>query len=89
MKEFKIEDEGHTVGCILRPRLFEAGADFAACIVNHPEDKHMTIKVSGENIDEYINETISNSINDLNEMIKTVSAYIAHENAMNTDMDIS
>ena len=48
MKTFDIQNENHTVGCLLRPRLFAEGARFAACIVKHPKDTFMSIQIDAD-----------------------------------------
>lgn len=46
MEEIVIPGEGYTLGCMLTPYMFENGATFAACIVPHPQETSLTIKVS-------------------------------------------
>ena len=86
MLVLNIPDEGHTVGCLLRNRLFMFGADFAACIVSHPQDKNLLIKVQGENCHEIIKDALDASKKDVNEMLKSVQSYIFHEELNNQEM---
>ena len=43
-----IQREGHTLACLLRKQMFENGATMAACVVLHPQDEHLNIKVVAE-----------------------------------------
>lgn len=68
--QFKIQGEGHTVGCLLRNRLFENGATFAACLVKHPQDEFLSINVQAENPKECILDAIHSAEYEIQSMLK-------------------
>lgn len=78
MKEFKILKEGHTVGCLLRKSLFASDATFAACVVKHPQDTHLCIKVDASDETECVLNAVHIAETAINKMIQTVEAYRTH-----------
>ena len=56
--KFIIENEGNTVGCLLRNVLQENGATFFACNVKHPQDTFLQITVEGDNPTEILMDSI-------------------------------
>ena len=78
MKTFDIQNENHTVGCLLRPRLFAEGARFAACIVKHPKDTFMSIQIDADDDKQCILSAIESAHRDLDNMIKYVDSYKHH-----------
>ena len=44
----QVPHEGHTLGSLLRDTLFEFGATFAACVLNHPEDDFLTVTIEAD-----------------------------------------
>lgn len=87
MREYIIDEQSHTIGCMLRPRLFENGATFAACVVLHPQDKHLVIKVEADDVNQCVMDAIYAATKDLDQMIREVDTYIAH-NSVTTEMDV-
>lgn len=45
MFEVIVENETHTLACLIRPNLFKCGADFGACVVEHPQQKFLKILI--------------------------------------------
>ena len=88
MREFTINEEGHTIGCMLRQRLFDCGANFAACVVLHPQDKHLVIKVDSENEHDCLMDAIYTANKDLDQMIREVDTFISHK-LLTDEMDVS
>lgn len=43
-----IEDQEHTLACLLRQQLFDSGAAFAACTVPHPQERRLVVEVEAE-----------------------------------------
>lgn len=89
MKTYDIENEDHTVGCLLRPRLFQEGAKFAACIVKHPKDTFISIQIESDDEKQCLLNAITNAQNDLEKMIKYVDAHKIHMNLQENSMDVS
>jgi DNA-directed RNA polymerase subunit L len=87
MREYTIDEQGHTIGCMLRPRLFENGATFAACVVLHPQDKHLVMKVEAADADQCVINAIYAATKDLDQMIREVDTFITH-NSLTTEMDV-
>ena len=87
MREYTIDKQGHTLGCMLRPRLFANGATFAACVVLHPQDKHLVMKVEAADADQCVMDAIYAATNDLDQMIREVDSFIAH-NSLITEMEV-
>tara|TARA_B100001741_G_scaffold57866_1_gene45303 strand:- start:1231 stop:1518 length:288 start_codon:yes stop_codon:yes gene_type:complete len=85
MREYKIDEQGHTIGCMLRPRLFKNGAKFAACVVVHPQDKHLVMKVEADDEYQCVMDAIYSANKDLDQMIREVDTFIAHSTV---EMDI-
>lgn len=82
MKELRIENQGHTVGCMLRNILIEnPKVRFAACTVKHPQDKHMTLTVDAEDSVAAILEGIQDATALIESYLKSVRAFRAHEDA--------
>ena len=50
MEEITLPNQGHTLACMIRNYLFENGASFAACIVPHPLNTDLTVKIQSETI---------------------------------------
>ena len=73
MREYQIEGEGHTVGCMLRQRLFDEGCTFAACVVKHPEDTHLCIQVESEDPAESIRRAVRRGLSYIDDMLKIVA----------------
>ncbi len=71
MQEFIIENEGHTLGCLLREKLLEA-SHFAACVVKHPQDKKLYIKIDCKNPQEVILDAVSSASEELDQILSTV-----------------
>tara|TARA_B100000482_G_C12567239_1_gene282473 strand:+ start:512 stop:784 length:273 start_codon:yes stop_codon:yes gene_type:complete len=89
MKTFEIENEDHTVGCLLRPRLFNEGASFAACVVKHPKDTFISIQIEADDEIDCLLSAITNAHNDLDKMIKYVDAHKIHMNMEENSMEVS
>ena len=75
MHEFSIENEGHTVGCLLRERLLETSR-FAACIVKHPQDNNLVIKIDGEHPRELILDAVATANETLETLLKIVNRHV-------------
>lgn len=71
MQEITIQNEGHTTGCLLRNKLLKS-AKFAACIVKHPQEKNLTIKIDSNNAKDIILDAVLSRSNELDKLIKTV-----------------
>ena len=71
MHEFIIENEGHTLGCMLREKLLES-SHFAACVVKHPQDKNLYIKIDCDNPREVILDAVSNAIEELEKIVSII-----------------
>ena len=87
MREYTIDDQGHTIGCMLRPRLFENGASFAACVVLHPQDKNLVMKVEAADPNQCVMDAIYQATKDLDQMIREVDTFITHK-SLTTEMEI-
>jgi len=87
MLEITIPNEGHTVACLLRNRLFDNDAEFAACVVPHPQSKDLIIKVDGVNPVSIIKNSINDARNTISNIQAGVNSYIIHKNLQeNQDM---
>ena len=84
MKSFTIENESHTVACLLRNRLFEEGATFAACVVKHPQEKKLVINIESEDPQMCLLNSIFSAEQDIDKMIKIVKANIIHREMMSS-----
>lgn len=71
MKEYSILGEGHTIGCLLRNHLL-LSSRFAACIVKHPQDTNLIIKLNDEASTDNILHAILDVDSDLQKMIKSI-----------------
>lgn len=71
------ENEGHTLGCILRQRLFAAGATDASCIVPHPEDDFLRVKICAPNAAQCLAEACAACNAQLDEVIRCIDAHNA------------
>ncbi len=71
MHEFILQNEGHTLGCLLREKLLEA-SHFAACVVKHPQDKNLYIKIDCGNPNEVIHDAISSISEELDKLLSAV-----------------
>lgn len=86
MKEFIIENEGHTVACLLREKLIDS-SEFAACTVRHPLDTSLSIKLDAENPEDTIKHAIFEVQNELDNMLKTLESNIIHRNLEEMDVE--
>lgn len=75
-----IENEGHTLGCLLRKNLIDTEANISACIVPHPQDNFLRITIQSEQPKENIIDAFQKSLSMIKDMKNTINAYIIHEN---------
>tara|TARA_B100000945_G_C20376759_1_gene595001 strand:- start:610 stop:918 length:309 start_codon:yes stop_codon:yes gene_type:complete len=87
-KEYVIENQGHTIACLLRERLFNEGATFAACIVKHPQDKNLNIVIEADDPKKCLLSAISSAELVLDNMIKAVTSYQIHNEIIDESMKI-
>lgn len=71
MKEYTILDEGHTIGCLLRNHLLSSSR-FAACIVRHPQETNLIIKLDDEASKDNILHAILDVDSELQKMINSI-----------------
>ena len=71
----RVDDEGHTLCCLLRTKLFECGSEFAATNVSHPQDTFMNIVVDNKQI---VSDAVYFIKEDITEMQKNIKNYIVH-----------
>ena len=81
MWEQRIENEGHTLACLLREGLFECGATFAACTVAHPQDTHMTVCVDSDDPPQTLLDAIADATSKVERCLTALDAYEAHQAA--------
>lgn len=79
-KEWKIEGQGHTLGCMLRHRLFDNGATFAACVVPHPMDKHLIVKVEADDPVQCLESATHQAMHEIDRIVQQVDNYTIHKN---------
>ena len=80
----KVPNNGHTLGNMILPFLFENGADFAACSVIHPMDDFLTISITASNPIKCIIDAMNDARVEVEEMIKATDKY---ERIHNFDCD--
>ena len=78
---FHIPDQGHTLASMLRHKLFENGAEFAACIVPHPQDTFLRIEIEAPNPKECLTTSIHDLILTMKNMTRSIDGVLAHEEA--------
>ena len=76
MHEFSIQNEGHTVGCLLRERLLETSR-FAACIVKHPQDENLIIKIDGDHPRQLILDAVASASETLDDLEKLINRHVS------------
>ena len=81
MINITIKDEGHTVACLLRDKLLSSSR-FAACIVEHPQENSLTIKIDHENPDDVILDAVLQSFNELDHIISNVQKSLNYDNCL-------
>lgn len=84
-----IPDQSYTLGCLLRQNLFSHGAEFAACIVTHPQDTFLRIIVHGENPFELLESALNTAECTINQMLCAVDSYQCHFDALNVSSEDS
>ncbi len=75
MLEVIVENETHTLACLIRPYLFKNGAEFGACVVEHPQQKHLKILIenSTNNEKDILETSIKNARQDLEMLLREVT----------------
>lgn len=71
----KIQGQGHTVGCLLRPYLVEH-ADFAACVVPHPDDDFLLIKLDCANPQQLVRDAIKDAEDRLDALEALIQSHV-------------
>lgn len=80
MKEFIIHKEGHTVGGLIRYHLIEnKETRFGACVVKHPQDDFLCIKVDADDEKKLLLEAIAYAKSDVEEVHRIVKNHIIHK----------
>ena len=62
---YKFDKQGHTLGCLIKDRLFENGAQFAACVVPHPQDDYLNVHVMATDPDDVLIRALQSARSDL------------------------
>ena len=83
MQTFILRKQSHTLACMLREFLFENGATFASCTVNHPLDDFLTVKIEADD-PKYV---LLLSLNDAKQRIDEYLANINNHKFMNDLMN--
>ena len=81
---FRLDDEDHTIACILRDQIFKHNVTFGACTKYHPQDTHIEVIIES-NIDpprEILQNCIENAMQDLEEIETHVRNFKIHEELM-------
>lgn len=86
-EEVLLPDAGHTLACLLRHRLFDNGARFAACVVPHPLDTHLKIVVEADDCKDCILSSLFEARQDVELALRAFASYDAHVMAMGGDDD--
>lgn len=81
-EEVLLPDAGHTLACMLRHRLFDNGARFAACVVPHPLDTHLKIMLEADDCKDCILSSLFEARNDVELALRAFASYDAHVMAM-------
>ena len=77
-EEICLPNAGHTLACMIRHRLFENGARFAACVVPHPLDTHLKVVVEADNCKDCILSSLLDARHDIELALRTFASYDAH-----------
>ena len=75
MRTYKIPDQGHTLACLLRATLFEHGATEAACVVLHPQDTDLTVRVRSDDDRATLRGAIVASMAEIGALRKSLRAH--------------
>lgn len=78
MREFVIQNEGHSIGCLLRDKLL-LSSRFAACIVKHPQDENLVIKIDAEDPKSVILNAVSEMSCELDKVISVIKKSKFHD----------
>ncbi len=73
-----IPDQGHTLANMLKGKLFDNGASFAACIVPHPEDTFLRVTVTADDPKECILAALRDCASVVDQAKTDIKAYKAH-----------
>ena len=80
-RTFRIPNEGHTLACMIRHLLFENGAEYAACVVRHPQDDFLDVEVDAESDSKEV------LLSSLHQALETVRAYRATVNGVRAHIE--
>lgn len=67
---------GHTLGSLLRDKLFANGAEFAACVVPHPQDDFLRVEVRAP--DDCIRSSLLEVQREIESARRAVRNYLVH-----------
>ena len=82
METVVIENQTHTLACLIRSHLFANDASFASCTVPHPLDKDLTVKLKhDDSCKDCLLASLRDARNDIEQCIRTVTNYDAHVSA--------
>lgn len=79
-----IPEQGHTLACTIRERMFENGAEFAACVVAHPQDTTLKVTIDAPDCKDCIKSSLQDAQNDIENALRAVAAYMAHQELIQT-----
>ena len=78
-EEIVIPDQTHTLACLIRERLFENDAIFAACVVPHPQDTSLTVTIEADDCKKCLQSALREARQDVEGIINSFKAHSAHK----------
>lgn len=82
---YHIPNQGHTLASMLRQRLFDNGATYAACLVPHPHDTFLRIEIEADDPHVCLKDSIHDAIAIVDKMKRSVDAFLNHKDAMDDE----
>jgi DNA-directed RNA polymerase subunit L len=81
MEEVRLPDQNNTLGSILRELLMGNGASFASCIVPHPLDNELTVRLACATgtPKECLLASLREASAQVQSCLDTVNAHLVHE----------
>ena len=72
---FCLQNEGHTLASIVCHKLFTNGADFAACVVPHPQSSYLNVHVSADNAHEVLLRSLKDAEDELQQLLDSLAGF--------------
>ncbi len=83
-EEIVIPNHTHTLACLIRERLFENDATFAACVVPHPQDTTLTVTIEADDCKKCLQSALREARQDVEGIIDSFKAHGVHKSVAAT-----